>query len=187
MPPPLIQQVEAWAEANQTSRSDAFRRLVELGLKAKGKWLPASVRDVEILPGPCHIVGHGSVPATLWPCDPALHDSRGSLPLGHQTERTCSVFYGIVRQRAGSWRGRSPWARKIDPSIEIESVTERDCLSDWPNVIACGNESGPPLIVLAEAEMSDRQHEMDSEIAFPVLRGIVAVILRERRFEPPPP
>jgi hypothetical protein len=37
MPPPLIQQVEAWAEANQTSRSDAFRRLVELGLKAKGK------------------------------------------------------------------------------------------------------------------------------------------------------
>jgi hypothetical protein len=66
-------------------------------------------------------------------------------------------------------------------------VTERDCLSDWPNVIACGNECGPPLIVLAEAEMSDRQHEMDSEIAFPVLRGIVAVILRERRFEPPPP
>ena len=37
MPPPLIEQVEAWAEANQTSRSDAFRRLVELGLKAKGK------------------------------------------------------------------------------------------------------------------------------------------------------
>jgi hypothetical protein len=37
MPPALIHQVEAWAEANQTSRSDAFRRLVELGLKAKGK------------------------------------------------------------------------------------------------------------------------------------------------------
>jgi hypothetical protein len=37
MPPPLIHQVEAWAEANHTSRSDAFRRLVELGLKAKSK------------------------------------------------------------------------------------------------------------------------------------------------------
>jgi hypothetical protein len=37
MPPPLIAQVEAWATANDTSRSDAFRRLVELGLKAKGK------------------------------------------------------------------------------------------------------------------------------------------------------
>jgi hypothetical protein len=37
MPLPLIEQVEAWAEANQTSRSDAFRRLVELGLKAKSK------------------------------------------------------------------------------------------------------------------------------------------------------
>jgi hypothetical protein len=35
MPPPLIAQVEAWATANDTSRSDAFRRLVELGLKAK--------------------------------------------------------------------------------------------------------------------------------------------------------
>jgi hypothetical protein len=35
MPPALIVQVEAWAAANDTSRSDAFRRLVELGLKAK--------------------------------------------------------------------------------------------------------------------------------------------------------
>jgi hypothetical protein len=35
MPAALIHQVEAWAEAQQTSRSDAFRRLVELGLKAK--------------------------------------------------------------------------------------------------------------------------------------------------------
>jgi hypothetical protein len=35
MPPQLIAQVEAWAAANDTSRSDAFRRLVELGLKAK--------------------------------------------------------------------------------------------------------------------------------------------------------
>ena len=32
MPPQLIAEVEAWAEANDTSRSDAFRRLVELGL-----------------------------------------------------------------------------------------------------------------------------------------------------------
>jgi hypothetical protein len=37
MPPELIAEVEAWAVANDTSRSDAFRRLVELGLKAKGK------------------------------------------------------------------------------------------------------------------------------------------------------
>jgi hypothetical protein len=35
MPPALIAEVEAWAEANDTSRSDAFRRLVELGLKKK--------------------------------------------------------------------------------------------------------------------------------------------------------
>jgi Ribbon-helix-helix protein, copG family len=35
MPPQLIAQVEAWAAANETSRSDAFRRLVELGLKVK--------------------------------------------------------------------------------------------------------------------------------------------------------
>jgi hypothetical protein len=35
MPASLIAEVEAWAAANDTSRSDAFRRLVELGLKAK--------------------------------------------------------------------------------------------------------------------------------------------------------
>jgi Ribbon-helix-helix protein, copG family len=35
MPPALIAEVEAWAAANDTSRSEAFRRLVELGLKAK--------------------------------------------------------------------------------------------------------------------------------------------------------
>jgi hypothetical protein len=35
MPPTLVADVEAWAAANETSRSDAFRRLVELGLKAK--------------------------------------------------------------------------------------------------------------------------------------------------------
>lgn len=32
MPPSLIAEVEGWAETNGTSRSDAFRRLVELGL-----------------------------------------------------------------------------------------------------------------------------------------------------------
>jgi hypothetical protein len=37
MPQPLIDQVEAWASANGATRSEAFRRLVELGLKAKGK------------------------------------------------------------------------------------------------------------------------------------------------------
>jgi hypothetical protein len=35
MPASLIAEVEAWAAAHDTSRSDAFRRLVELGLKAK--------------------------------------------------------------------------------------------------------------------------------------------------------
>jgi hypothetical protein len=33
----LIAAVEAWAKANDTSRSDVFPQLVELGLKAKGK------------------------------------------------------------------------------------------------------------------------------------------------------
>jgi hypothetical protein len=37
MPAALIAEVEAWATTNDTSRSDAFRRLVELGLKSKGK------------------------------------------------------------------------------------------------------------------------------------------------------
>jgi hypothetical protein len=37
MPQALIDQVENWAAANETSRSEAIRRLVELGLKAKGK------------------------------------------------------------------------------------------------------------------------------------------------------
>jgi hypothetical protein len=37
MPAELIASVKAWAVTNDTSRSDAFRRLVELGLKAKGK------------------------------------------------------------------------------------------------------------------------------------------------------
>jgi hypothetical protein len=42
MPPPLIHQVEAWAETNQTTRSDAFRRLVELGLTVKTPARPVS-------------------------------------------------------------------------------------------------------------------------------------------------
>jgi hypothetical protein len=37
MPATLIDEVEAWATANDTSRSDAFRRLVELGLAAAAK------------------------------------------------------------------------------------------------------------------------------------------------------
>jgi len=37
MPPGLIAEVEAWAAANETSRSDAFRRLVELGLTVRTK------------------------------------------------------------------------------------------------------------------------------------------------------
>jgi hypothetical protein len=35
MPPALIAEVEVWAVANDFSRSEAFRRLVELGLRAK--------------------------------------------------------------------------------------------------------------------------------------------------------
>jgi metal-responsive CopG/Arc/MetJ family transcriptional regulator len=35
MPPRLTAEVDAWAAANDTGRSEAIRRLVELGLKAK--------------------------------------------------------------------------------------------------------------------------------------------------------
>ena len=35
MPQALIDQVETWAAANKTGRSEAIRRLVELGLKAE--------------------------------------------------------------------------------------------------------------------------------------------------------
>jgi hypothetical protein len=54
MPPALIAAVEAWAETNKTSRSDAFRRLVELGLTVKvksrptGRLSPALVADVAV-------------------------------------------------------------------------------------------------------------------------------------------
>jgi hypothetical protein len=34
---PSLSEVEAWATARDLSRSEAIRRLVELGLKAKGK------------------------------------------------------------------------------------------------------------------------------------------------------
>jgi hypothetical protein len=37
LPSAVLNEVEAWATANDTSRSDAFRQLVERGLKAKGK------------------------------------------------------------------------------------------------------------------------------------------------------
>jgi len=37
MPAALIAEVEAWATANETGRSEAIRRLVELGLKGKNK------------------------------------------------------------------------------------------------------------------------------------------------------
>jgi metal-responsive CopG/Arc/MetJ family transcriptional regulator len=35
MPRTLIDEADAWAEANATGRSEAIRRLVELGLRAK--------------------------------------------------------------------------------------------------------------------------------------------------------
>ena len=35
MPPDLIAEADAWAEANGTGRSEAIRRLVEIGLRAK--------------------------------------------------------------------------------------------------------------------------------------------------------
>jgi hypothetical protein len=37
MPAAMIAEVEAWAAANATTRSEAFRRLVEIGLKAKAR------------------------------------------------------------------------------------------------------------------------------------------------------
>jgi hypothetical protein len=37
----------------------------------------------------------------------------------------------------------------------------------------CGNESGSPLIVSAEAEMSDRQYEMILKSLFPCFAGVL--------------
>ena len=33
IPPALVAEVEAWATANEIGRSEAFRRLIEIGLK----------------------------------------------------------------------------------------------------------------------------------------------------------
>jgi hypothetical protein len=37
VPPATVDEIDEWASRNETTRSDAIRRLVELGLKAKGK------------------------------------------------------------------------------------------------------------------------------------------------------
>jgi hypothetical protein len=37
MPGALIAEADAWAAANDVGRSEAFRRLVEIGLKVKAK------------------------------------------------------------------------------------------------------------------------------------------------------
>jgi hypothetical protein len=37
LPADLTEQVDAWGEDHDATRSEAIRRLVELGLKAKGK------------------------------------------------------------------------------------------------------------------------------------------------------
>ena len=42
MPPDLIAEVEAWATANDASRSEAIRRLVELGLSVRARRKQAS-------------------------------------------------------------------------------------------------------------------------------------------------
>ena len=42
MPQALIDQVEAWAASNDTGRSEAIRRLVELGLMVKAPAKPVS-------------------------------------------------------------------------------------------------------------------------------------------------
>jgi hypothetical protein len=47
MPSALIAEVEAWAMANNTSRSDAFRQLVELGLARSKSAGPISSKSAE--------------------------------------------------------------------------------------------------------------------------------------------
>jgi hypothetical protein len=38
LPEPLLEEIQAWSEKHEAaSRSEAIKRLVELGLKAKGK------------------------------------------------------------------------------------------------------------------------------------------------------
>jgi hypothetical protein len=46
MPAALIAQVEAWAAANNTNRSNAFRRLVEIGLTRSKSVRPPSAKGV---------------------------------------------------------------------------------------------------------------------------------------------
>jgi ribbon-helix-helix CopG family protein len=47
LPSALIAEVEAWAAANNTSRSDAFRRLIELGLARSKSAKPISATSAE--------------------------------------------------------------------------------------------------------------------------------------------
>ena len=47
MPSSVIAEVEAWAAANNTSRSDAFRQLVELGLARSKSAAPISAKSAE--------------------------------------------------------------------------------------------------------------------------------------------
>jgi hypothetical protein len=37
MPTSLIREIDGWADRSKVKRSEAIRRLVEIGLKAKGK------------------------------------------------------------------------------------------------------------------------------------------------------
>jgi len=37
LPPPVLGKLDAWATKQDVTRSEAIRRLVELGLKVKGK------------------------------------------------------------------------------------------------------------------------------------------------------
>jgi hypothetical protein len=47
MPPGLIAEVEAWATTNDVTRSEAIRRLVELGLTARAKSKQGSAARAE--------------------------------------------------------------------------------------------------------------------------------------------
>ena len=47
MPPGLIAEVEAWATANDATRSEAIRRLVELGLTIRAKSKQGSATHAE--------------------------------------------------------------------------------------------------------------------------------------------
>jgi hypothetical protein len=49
MPRTLIEQADAWAEANDTVRSEAIRRLVEIGLTVKTKAKPTGRVSAAVL------------------------------------------------------------------------------------------------------------------------------------------